>query len=152
MLQASLRDAENAINRVLDVLDRAAEVAEVPGHVRLPSELASPPGQSGPTVGLAGTNELAGRLLAVLHDLLSTGVPRPIHPAPTQQVASGPLTGREAEVLDYLSARLSNKEIAERLSISPHTVKRHTISLYQKLGVQGRRQAVAQARMHGLLP
>jgi ATP/maltotriose-dependent transcriptional regulator MalT len=55
-------------------------------------------------------------------------------------------------VLGDLSARLSNKEIAERLSISPHTVKRHTNSLYQKLGVQGRRQAVARARMLGLLP
>ncbi len=56
-----------------------------------------------------------------------------------------PLSERELEVLALLNERLSNKEIAKELSISPMTVKRHTVNIYQKLSVGGRREAVAQA-------
>ncbi|MEZ4505754.1 MAG: helix-turn-helix transcriptional regulator [Thermomicrobiales bacterium] len=52
------------------------------------------------------------------------------------------LSAREREVLGFLAARYSNKEIAHELGISPLTVKRHTINLYAKLGVSGRREAV----------
>ena len=62
------------------------------------------------------------------------------------------LTNRELDVLVLLAERLSNKEIARRLVISPATVKRHTLSLYTKLDVAGRREAVARARDLGILP
>ncbi len=62
-----------------------------------------------------------------------------------------PLTERELEVLNLLAQRLSNKEIAERLFIAPGTVKRHTNTLYRKLNVHGRRNAVAKARGLGFL-
>jgi LuxR family maltose regulon positive regulatory protein len=52
------------------------------------------------------------------------------------------LSAREREILAFLAARHSNKEIAQQLGISPLTVKRHTINLYAKLGVSGRREAV----------
>lgn len=52
------------------------------------------------------------------------------------------LSMREREILGFLAARRSNKEIAQELGISPLTVKRHTINLYAKLGVSGRREAV----------
>lgn len=55
------------------------------------------------------------------------------------------------EVLDGLVRRLSNKEIAEVLAISPHTIKRHTASIYGKLGVSSRRQAVHRAMEAGLV-
>lgn len=63
---------------------------------------------------------------------------------PTNDVLRGAegLSTREREILGYLAQRHSNKEIAEALGISPLTVKRHTINLYAKLGVNGRRQAV----------
>jgi LuxR family maltose regulon positive regulatory protein len=61
------------------------------------------------------------------------------------------LTNRELDVLELLEQRLSNKEIAKQLVISPATVKRHTLSIYGKLGVGGRREAVAKARHLGLL-
>lgn len=63
-----------------------------------------------------------------------------------------PLTNREIEILLLLAQRLSNKEIAEKLFISPLTVKRHTSRLIGKLGVTNRREAVQRARALGLLP
>lgn len=61
------------------------------------------------------------------------------------------LTERELEILSLLAQRLSNKEIAGALIISEETVKRHTSNIYQKLGVNNRRQAVASAYTFGLL-
>ncbi|MDW8391372.1 MAG: LuxR C-terminal-related transcriptional regulator [Oscillochloridaceae bacterium] len=63
-----------------------------------------------------------------------------------------PLTRRESEILALLALRWSDKEIAEQLIISPKTVRRHTSTIYSKLGVHGRREAVAVARQLGLLP
>ncbi len=62
-----------------------------------------------------------------------------------------PLTERELEVLGLLSIRLSNREIAERLFIAPGTVKRHTNTIYTKLNVHSRGDAVAKARGLGFL-
>jgi ATP/maltotriose-dependent transcriptional regulator MalT len=50
-----------------------------------------------------------------------------------------------------LQERLSNTEIAARLFVSAETVKKHTLSLYRKLYVHGRHQAVATARQRNLL-
>ena len=61
------------------------------------------------------------------------------------------LTPRELEILNLLEQRLSNKEIAARLFISPHTVTQHTLHIYQKLQVNTRRAAVAKAQILGLL-
>jgi ATP/maltotriose-dependent transcriptional regulator MalT/ActR/RegA family two-component response regulator len=56
-----------------------------------------------------------------------------------------PLTNREIEVLGLLVKRLSNKEIAAKMFISPETVKKHLNNLYGKLNANGRRQAVEKA-------
>jgi ATP/maltotriose-dependent transcriptional regulator MalT len=50
-----------------------------------------------------------------------------------------------------MAAGLTNREIAEELFISPETVKKHTGSIYAKLGVNHRTQAVARARKLHLL-
>jgi LuxR family maltose regulon positive regulatory protein len=63
-----------------------------------------------------------------------------------------PLTERELDVLQLLAMRLINKEIAERLVISPGTVKSHTIRIYRKLDVKGRREAVERAAALGIIP
>ena len=62
-----------------------------------------------------------------------------------------PLTNRELEILDLLAQWLQNKEIAEKLFISPETVKKHLNNIYGKLIVSNRRQAVEQARDLGIL-
>jgi LuxR family maltose regulon positive regulatory protein len=61
------------------------------------------------------------------------------------------LTNREIDIVKLLSQRLSNKEIAEKLFISPETVKRHTINIYRKLSVHNRQEAVVRAKALGLL-
>ena len=72
-------------------------------------------------------------------------------PAGSARLASQ-LTNREIDVLVLLDQRLRNKEIAGLLYISPATVKRHTVSIYSKLGVGGRREASIVARELGILP
>lgn len=64
---------------------------------------------------------------------------------------SEPLTAREREVLELLGRGLPNKGIARVLSISEHTVKFHVSSLYAKLGVANRAEAVSQGARHGLI-
>jgi LuxR family maltose regulon positive regulatory protein len=63
-----------------------------------------------------------------------------------------PLSRRELQVLQLIAEGLSNGEIAVRLVISLSTVKGHTSTIYSKLGVKNRTQAIAQARALGLLP
>jgi LuxR family maltose regulon positive regulatory protein len=63
-----------------------------------------------------------------------------------------PLTDRELDVLALLHGRLSNQEIASQLVLSTATVKRYTVNIYQKLGVNKRRDAVVEAEALGILP
>ncbi len=62
-----------------------------------------------------------------------------------------PLTEREMEVLRLLAAELSNPEIAERLYLTVNTVRSHVKSIYGKLNVHGRWEAVQRAKELGLL-
>jgi LuxR family maltose regulon positive regulatory protein len=62
------------------------------------------------------------------------------------------LTRRELEILDFLAQRLTDKEIGQRLVIATMTVKKHNASIYQKLGVKGRHEAVSKAITLGILP
>jgi two-component system response regulator DesR len=61
------------------------------------------------------------------------------------------LSEREREVLELISAGSTNREIAQQLFLSPHTVKEHTSALYRKLGARNRADAVQRAQRIGLL-
>jgi NarL family two-component system response regulator YdfI len=67
-------------------------------------------------------------------------------------VPSGSLSEREQEVLALLAQGASNKEISLRLQITERTVKAHVTSIFNKLGVNSRAEAVAVALRQGLLP
>jgi LuxR family maltose regulon positive regulatory protein len=68
------------------------------------------------------------------------------------EVLLEPLTRREQEILQLIAAGLTNQEIADQLVVSPETIKKHSGSIYAKLGVRNRTEAVVRAREMGLLP
>jgi two-component system response regulator DesR len=70
--------------------------------------------------------------------------------APRSEQPAKPLSEREREVLALIASGATNKEIAGRLYLSPHTVKEHTSSLYRKLGARNRAEAVQRAERLGL--
>jgi two-component system response regulator DesR len=70
--------------------------------------------------------------------------------APQAEGPATPLSKREREVLELIAAGKTNREIAERLFLSPHTIKDHTTALYRKLGVRNRAEAARKAEQLGL--
>lgn len=73
--------------------------------------------------------------------------------APAAVNAPDALTPRELEVLELLVGGVtSNRELADRLSVSENTVKYHLRQILQKLHLQNRAQVVAYALRHGLVP
>jgi ATP/maltotriose-dependent transcriptional regulator MalT len=72
--------------------------------------------------------------------------------ASTRAIGDGTeLTKREIEILRMLPTRLSQREIGRRLFVSYNTVHSHIRSIYRKLGVSSRIDAVARSREQGLL-
>lgn len=67
------------------------------------------------------------------------------------QAALG-ISPRELEVLHEIAAGRSNNEIAERLNVSPHTVKTHVARLFDKLDASRRTEAINKARELGIVP
>ena len=80
---------------------------------------------------------------------------RAISPQVAERLAArvtGPeLTDREREVLEHLAEGKSNKQIAKALGIADGTVKVHVANILEKLGAQGRSEAVAIAVRRGLV-
>jgi LuxR family maltose regulon positive regulatory protein len=63
----------------------------------------------------------------------------------------GELTEREIDVLRLLVGESSTSEIAQNLYVSPSTVRTHVKSIYRKLGVSSRKEAVLEARLKRLV-
>jgi DNA-binding CsgD family transcriptional regulator len=76
---------------------------------------------------------------------------QPFDGNPQAQASLG-ISPRELAVLQELAAGRSNKEIAQRLGVSPNTVKTHVARLYEKLEARRRTDAIARARALGILP
>lgn len=86
--------------------------------------------------------------LMVVDDELSRALLHAVRPAAEM---AEPLTNRELEVMQLLAAGLTNKEIAQRLGISDHTVKFHVNAILGKLGVETRTEAVVHAARLGIV-
>ena len=102
-----------------------------------------------PPEEVAAAVAAAGQGLTVLPKAVTE---RLLHePAASAEELSETLTAREREVLDLLGHGLSNKLIGRELHISEHTVKFHISSLYAKLGVNNRAEAVSRGARYGLI-
>lgn len=152
-LQALLHDTQGDEQAALARLQQAVSLAEPGGFIRLFVDL-------GPRLAnLLGRLRQVGpsspyinRILRAFSDS-TPAAPRPqpaVSPREHLELVE-PLTDRELEILALLAQRLTAKEIAQALVISPMTVKRHASNIYGKLQVNGRREAVAKATRLGLL-
>lgn len=152
MLQALAFQALGMIDQALPPLERALTLAEPEGFTLLFLEEGTAMARllyEAADRGIAP--DYVGRLLAAFPDAaLMPG--RQIQLRTSGADLIEPLTQREIEVLRLIAEGLANREIAQRLVISPDTVKVHTRNIYGKLGVKKRTQAVAKARGLGILP
>lgn len=117
------------------------------------------PGLSGAPVAYLPSDVDAGTLTAAVRAAASglivldptvagaTGV----HTHTRTSESAETLTAREREVLLLVAEGLPNKAIARELGISEHTVKFHVSSLYAKLGVNNRAEAVSRGARYGLI-
>jgi len=145
ILQALAFSAQGKRTEALPVLQRALTLAEPEGYIRLFVD------EGEPMVALlrhAYARGIAPDYVATL--LSAAGSPAPAAPSPAGSLLE-PLTERELDVLRLLVAGLSNAEMARALIITVGTVKRHINSIYGKLGVNSRTQAVARAHTLKLL-
>ena len=153
-LRAVALEMQGKADDAVAALWQAVELARPGGIIRAFVDL-GPPMQT-MLLGLAeqGFAETVRRILAAFPELrkkTETGhAGSEIHAANARLIE--PLTDRELEVLALLRERLSNKEIAHKLVLSPMTVKRHLVNLYGKLGVNKRWDAVIKAEALGILP
>lgn len=129
----------------LEIVERLVLNTERDGWIRLFVEAGDPMEDL--------LRELAGRQVAshTIARILKAFPPRSDTAAASQNGLSEPLSERELEILELLTARDSNKEIAAMLFIAPSTVKRHTLNIYRKLEVNNRRAAVSRAAELGLI-
>jgi LuxR family maltose regulon positive regulatory protein len=158
-LRALALDAQGETSQGDAELKQALDLARLGGFIRVFADLGVP--MQAMLHRLAKQDHSAETIRRVLaafpeedEDLVSSESPaQPAHP-PSIGISTlvEPLTRRELEVLALLRGPLSIQEIALQLYISPATVKRHTINIYGKLGVNRRRDAVARAIELGILP
>jgi LuxR family maltose regulon positive regulatory protein len=166
-LQAVHHDTLGEQSAALDKLSKALNLAEPSGFIRLFVDLG--PRMADLLKKLVKQNIAVGYIgwiLAAFREEAQSAAPAatdkespsPGPPVPTSpshstiQPLVEPLTNRELDVLEMLEQRLSNKEIAAKLFISPKTVKKHLDNIYGKLNVSSRRQAVEKAVALGILP
>jgi LuxR family maltose regulon positive regulatory protein len=142
-LEALFRDARGEEREALAALEQSLALARPSRFIRLYVDLG--PGIKALLGRLPARRELAGYVAQI-----AAAFPMS-KPAPSDGGLVDPLTDREYEILTLLAKRFSNKEIAAELVISPMTVKRHTINIYQKLFVQSRREAVEAAQGLGII-
>jgi LuxR family maltose regulon positive regulatory protein len=149
--QALALQALGKVGQAMGPLERALRLAEPEGFVinfldhRVPMAALL---QEAARRGIAV--EYANKLLAAFDasGYRDVGKPSPLPSAPS---LLEPLTERELEVLRLLATRLSGPEIAERLVISLSTLRSHTKSIYGKLNVHRRADAVECAEELGLI-
>ncbi len=163
ILQSLIGQEKDDPQMALHSLQLAMDLAEPEGFVQVFLDEGEPMAKLlGVAIQQGIRPQFASRLLDAFQDAVRHGpsfsdieeqksipvAPEAQHPKDVRMV---PLSEREMEVLRLITEGCSNKEIAQKLSISLRTVKYHTTSIYTKLQVNGRAQAAVKARELGLL-
>ena len=156
---ASLKAAERAAAGAIAVAEGETDAARraFEDAVELYEEAVAPFEAAQTRVALArvlGSRELAATAAATFTRLGAEAAAREADKLVAQLnpgIDRGELTAREREVLTLVAKGLSNREIAERLVVSEHTVHRHLANIYVRLGVSSRAAAVALAAERELL-
>ena len=144
-LQALLQLRQGDGASAMISLEHALRLAEPEGYVRLFVDLGLPMARLLQEAHSRGVmSDYVEKLLAAFDSSLTTHIS-------LEDSLPEPLTKREQEVLELVAAGLTNREIADELIISPETVKKHTSSIYGKLGASNRTEAAARARELDLL-
>jgi LuxR family maltose regulon positive regulatory protein len=151
ILQALALDAQGQSDEALRPLSQALTLGKPQGYVRIFVDEGEPMAHLLYRAAAHGiTPGYTGALLAALQNLRLA----PVGESEVREPISGiidPLSVRELEVLDCLAEGLSNREIAQQLTISLTTVKTHTRNIYRKLDVNSRTQAVARGKALGII-
>ncbi|MEM7114685.1 MAG: LuxR C-terminal-related transcriptional regulator [Chloroflexota bacterium] len=151
-LKALLHQQQTQLDQAVSMLERAVKMAKRGSFMRTFVDLGKPMATLLDQLLEHGVeSDYVGRILAAFPQVQPNEPLRQQVQQATQTQLVEPLTRRETDVLLLLNQELSNKKIAQRLTISPLTVKRHTINIYQKLSVSGRHEAVRAARSLGIL-
>lgn len=136
--------------QALNALNLALAQAEPEGYIRTFTDRGAPIQDLLQKAAGRGMHpEYVRRLLDVFEAPKARDVTLPSQSAAPQPVE--PFSERELEVLRLLNTDLAAPEIADRLIISTHTVRSHIKSIYRKLNVHGRYEAVLQAKALHLL-
>jgi LuxR family maltose regulon positive regulatory protein len=145
VLQALALQARGNEEQALTALARALDLGRAQGYVRTFVDEGRPMGHLlGQAVRRGIAVEYAATLLAALEGEGREAVSPPASPLMS-------LSPRELEVLRLLTTPLSHAEMADMLVVSLNTVRSHVKSIYAKLDVHGRMEAVARATELGLL-
>src|SRR5438270_3716802 len=140
-------DKDQAVHLLCDALALAAPA----GFIRLFVDEGPPMAHLLSEVEAQGMMpDYVGKLLAILKADAQKRAHTSSLPPPAQRMFE-PLSPRELEVLHLMAVGLSNQEMCERLFLALSTVKGHNRTIFGKLGVQRRTEAVARARELGLV-
>ena len=146
VLQAVALQAGGERDKAVQALRDALVLAEPSGFIRLFVDEGLPMAHLLSKASVSGIMpNYIGKVLAVFEAETHRS------DTPPSQVLYEPLSHRELEVLHLIAQGLSNQEIGERLVLALDTVKGHNRSIFGKLQVQRRTEAIARARELGLL-
>jgi LuxR family transcriptional regulator, maltose regulon positive regulatory protein len=158
--QVTLRDQISALTTAAVAHRRLGQAEQAADQLAHALVLAEPHGLYRPFLDGGSATRSALTVLvrptsqgaAVAAKILQRFDTRPARPARSADTpATVPLTGSELAVLRFLPSHMTNQEIAEALFLSINTVKTHLRSVYRKLGVTTRRQAISTAGRLGLI-